>query len=79
MEAYADDACVSEVGSLLVSSAEEAKCIDLLVGTALGSKTAEILSYQAGACLPSTSEIIGVAETERAVTFCCAPDPEMPK
>jgi hypothetical protein len=79
VEVYADDVCMSEAASLLVSSDEEAKCIDLLVGTALGSKSAEILSYQTGACLPSTSEIVGVAETKRPVTFCCALAAEMPK
>jgi hypothetical protein len=79
VKAYADDACVSEAGSLLVSSDEEAKCTDLLVGTALGSKTAEILSYQSGSCLPSTSEIVGSTATKRPVTFCCVTDPEMPK
>lgn len=79
VKAYADDACVSEAGSLLVSSDEAAKCTDLLVGTSLGSKAAEILSYQSGMCMASTSEIIGSTETKRPVTFCCAPDPEMPK
>jgi hypothetical protein len=76
---YADDACGNERGSLVLPSNDGAKCVDLPTGTALGSQTAEILSYQAGTCTPSTSEIIGAISTGVAVTFCCMPEPEMPK
>ncbi len=71
---YADDACIDEAGSLIIPSNEDAKCVDLPVGTALGSQTAEILSYQEGTCTPSTSEIVGEAVTARPVTFCCVPE-----
>jgi len=54
-------------------SNEAAKCVDLTVGMALGSKTAEILSYQPGTCAPSTSEISGELELQRPVTYCCVP------
>lgn len=75
---YADDACGNERASLVVSSSEGAKCVDLLEGSALGSKTAEVLSYQAGTCVPSTSEVIGEIMLKRAVTYCCAPNPPVP-
>lgn len=70
---YADDACIDGRGDLVLSSNEDTKCVDLAVGTALGSKTAEILSYQAGTCAPSTSEILGELELHRPVTYCCVP------
>jgi len=72
---YADDACGNERGSIVLPSNEDAKCVDLPVGTALGSKTAEILSYQAGTCAPSKSEIVGELELSRPVTYCCVPPP----
>jgi hypothetical protein len=76
---YADDACTDGRGDLvLLSSNEGAKCVDLSVGTALGSKTAEILSYQAGTCAPSTSELIGDVKLERPVTYCCVPPLPIP-
>ncbi|HRI71037.1 MAG TPA: hypothetical protein PK156_42690 [Polyangium sp.] len=70
---YADDACTDTRGDMMLLSNEAAICVDLTVGTALGSKTAEILSYQAGICAPSTSEIIGELELKRPVTYCCLP------
>jgi hypothetical protein len=70
---YADDACGNERGSIVLPSNEDAKCVDLPVGTALGSKTAEILSYQEGICAPSKSEIVGELELQRPVTYCCLP------
>ena len=70
---YADNACTVGRGDLVLSSNEGAKCVDLSMGTALGSKTAEILSYQAGICAPSTSEVVGDVKLERPVTYCCVP------
>lgn len=78
VRAHSDNACNNEAGSFLLSSEESEKCVDLLVGTSLGSKSAEVVSYQAGSCVPSISEITGESKTERAVTFCCMPDLEMP-
>jgi hypothetical protein len=75
---YSDDVCGNERGSLVVSSSEGAKCVDLLEGTALGSKTAEVLAYQAGTCAPSTSEVLGEIVTDRAVTYCCIPAAPVP-
>ena len=70
---YADDACTDARGSIELSSVDASQCLDLPVGTALGSKTAEILSYQAGTCASSTSKIVGELELERPVTYCCLP------
>lgn len=70
---YSDDVCDNERGSLVLSSSEGEKCVDLLEGSAIGSKMAEILTYQPGTCAPSTSEVIGETTQKRAVTYCCIP------
>lgn len=70
---YADDACADARGSIEVSSVDALQCLDLPVGTALGSKTAEILTYEVGTCAPSTSEVVGELELKRPVTYCCVP------
>jgi len=76
---FADDTCGDERASVVLPSNEGAKCVDLPIGTALGSQTAEVLSYQPGSCVASMSEIVGEAKTERAVTYCCAPETDVPK
>jgi hypothetical protein len=58
---------------MMLISTDAAQCIDLAVGTALGSKTAEVLSYQPGTCAPSTSELLGEVAFEHPVTYCCVP------
>lgn len=70
---YADDACTNERGNVMLASTDAAQCIDLAIGTALGSKTAEVLSYQPGTCAPSTSEVLGEVTLEHPVTYCCVP------
>lgn len=75
---YSDDGCGNVRGSVVLPSNQEAKCTDLPVGTALGSKTAEIISYQAGTCTPSKSEVIGDIQTDTPVTYCCMPLLDIP-
>lgn len=70
---YADDACTDERGNMTLTSTDAAQCIDLAGGTALRSKTAEVLSYQPGACAPSTSEVLGEVTLKHPVTYCCVP------
>ncbi|WP_170229743.1 hypothetical protein [Polyangium fumosum] len=61
-----------------LSSNGGTKCVDLLSGAAVGSKTAEILSYDAGACQPSGGEIVGETFTAWPVTYCCLAEPTPP-
>lgn len=70
---YVDDACTDERGNVMLASTDAGQCIDLPIGTALGSKTAEVVSYQPGACIPSTSELLGEVKVEHPVTYCCVP------
>lgn len=70
---YANDACTDERGNMMLTSTDAAQCIDLAVGTALGSKTAEVLAYQPGTCAPSTSEVLGEVTFAHPVTYCCVP------
>jgi hypothetical protein len=45
--------------------------LDLDWGTALGSKTAEVISYQPGACAPSGGELTGTISTKDPAVLCC--------
>jgi hypothetical protein len=71
--AYGNSTCTQPAGFLVLSSDEPTKCTDLLSGTALGSKAAQQLSYQPGACQPSGGELMGQKYTDDAVLFCCRP------
>jgi len=70
---YADDACTDTLGDMVLSSSEDTKCVDVMAGTALGSKRAEVLSYLPGTCAPSTSEVLGEVTFKHPVTYCCVP------
>ncbi|UQA58765.1 hypothetical protein [Polyangium aurulentum] len=73
--AYADAACSDLRTSNLVSSGEPESCFDLIAGTALGSKRAEIVSYTPGTCAPGGGEIVGEKLTMGPATLCCLAEP----
>ncbi|KYF94126.1 hypothetical protein BE20_07385 [Sorangium cellulosum] len=58
---YSDGACAEQVASTLISS----------MGVGLGSKSAEIVAVDPGACAPSGGEPIGALEPAAPSTFCC--------
>jgi hypothetical protein len=72
--AYSDGACGKELTSMTITSTLTDACVNVPLGAALGSKTAEIVSYQAGTCTPSGGEVIGEPLTEWPVTYCCLPE-----
>jgi len=74
VKVYSDAACGNERGSLVLTSSDGEKCVDLITGTALGSKTAELLSSHSGICQPSGGEVIGEAIIGVPVTYCCVPE-----
>jgi hypothetical protein len=74
--AYSDSLCAQEVAMLILSTAEPAKCTDLLSGSALGSKTAEVLSHEPGTCQPSGGELLGDTFKKDPIALCCLPEPQ---
>jgi hypothetical protein len=71
-DVFGDSTCSSVRGTVvLLSSVPEGGCVDLPPGTALGSKKAEVLAYQAGACAHSGGDLIGAVTREGPSTFCC--------
>jgi hypothetical protein len=74
VRAFADHACGNERGSLVLASGDGERCVDLMSGTALGSKSAEVLGSATGIYAPSDSEVVGEVETGLAVTYCCLPE-----
>jgi hypothetical protein len=69
-----DGACGHELTSMILPSDEPSKCNDLFSGAPLGSKTAEVLSYQSGTCQPSGGDLVGGIITEVPVALCCIPE-----
>ena len=71
VQVFSDNACGAALDSTLVSSNIGSSCQDLLTGVALGSKTAEVVLTEAGACPPTGGEPIGDVEPNEPATFCC--------
>jgi hypothetical protein len=59
-----------------VASDEPAKCVDLLSGEALGSKSAKLVIDTPGVCAPSGGAPSGGVAPAHPVTVCCDPEPE---
>jgi hypothetical protein len=72
---YSDNACGVQGGSTVVKAGPVPNCVDLAPGDALMGKTAEILDYQPGTCLPEGAEAIGEVLLADARTFCCLEPP----
>lgn len=72
---FKDGACNQVAASVMVS-AEQGACVDLLNGTALGSKSAFFIVDQPGSCAPSGGGPAGGLATADPVTLCCQPDPD---
>lgn len=70
---YKDGACGQAAASVMVST-EQGGCVDLLNGTALGSKSASLIFDQPGSCAPSGGALAGDLEPADPVTLCCQPD-----
>ncbi|WP_437663862.1 hypothetical protein [Sorangium sp. So ce1182] len=67
---YSDGACAEQVASTLVSS-RAPFCGVTPPGVALGSKSAEVVAVEPGACAPSGGEAIGQVLPAEPSTFCC--------
>lgn len=66
VEVFSDDACVTSLGSVLVSSDKPAACVNVPAGSPLGSKSATPPVYTAGTCAPTLTKSV-------SVTLCCLP------
>jgi len=79
VSAYSDGVCGQMVASLMVAL-DQAACVDLLNGTGLASKSAELIVDKPGACTASGGEPSGVVEPVGPLTLCCQKAiPEPPK
>lgn len=72
--AFSDGACSQFAVGVVVSS-EAAFCGTISPGTALGSKSASVVSFDPGACEPTGGEPTGSVALLGAATFCCRPEP----
>lgn len=53
------------------------RCFHLPAGTALGSKSAELVVDKLGTCAPSGGELLGAIEPLVPVTLCCQPETDL--
>ena len=74
---FKDGACDQVAASVMVS-AEQGACVDLLNGTAIGSKSASFILDQPGNCAASGGGPVGGLDLADPVTLCCQPDPGPP-
>lgn len=65
-----DSTCTQQVGSVMATTAEPG-CVDLPMGTALGSTHASFVTQEAGACTPDGGNAGGTVEPAAPVTLCC--------
>ncbi|WP_434042139.1 MULTISPECIES: hypothetical protein [Sorangium] len=75
--AFSDGACSEFVVGVVVSS-EAPICSGIVPGTALGSKSASVISFEPGACEPTGGEPTGGIALRGAATFCCLHEPPVP-
>ncbi|MDI1450805.1 hypothetical protein [Polyangium sp. 6x1] len=55
-----------------VSAGMIAPCHDVMPGAPLSGKTADLLNYTKGTCMPSGGEVVGDLVLANAATVCCA-------
>ncbi|WP_438023315.1 hypothetical protein [Sorangium sp. So ce233] len=72
--AFRDEACSQFTVGVVVSS-EAPFCGGIVPGTALGSKSASVVSFEPGGCEPTGGEPTGGVALLGAATFCCRPAP----
>ncbi|WP_437671085.1 hypothetical protein [Sorangium sp. So ce131] len=72
--AFSDGACSQFVVGVVVSS-EAPICNGVVPGTALGSKSAQVVHLDPGSCEPTGGDLTGDVELIGAATFCCRHDP----
>ncbi|MDI1476429.1 hypothetical protein [Polyangium sp. y55x31] len=63
--------CTIEEAAFNVSSGMSSPCHDLMAGTQLLGKSAEVLDYMKGACTPSGGDVEGEVVLTDPVTVCC--------
>jgi hypothetical protein len=68
---FSDSECSSMLDFHVVSSDDAALCRDLSIGVGLGSKSAEIVTSDPGACDPIGGIVVGEVEPIEPETFCC--------
>ena len=73
-----DAACASPIAAVTVAPGQPA-CVDVPSGVALGSKEASFSVDETGKCAPTGGEPVGELAPAGPVTFCCQPDPALPR
>lgn len=70
-----DPACTVMPTDIYVTTGMPFGCQDLPVGMGLGSKSAEIYSYERGSCKPTGGSMTGTLGLSKPTTFCCLAKP----
>ncbi|MEZ4297015.1 MAG: hypothetical protein R3B70_18765 [Polyangiaceae bacterium] len=70
MSVFSDGGCKNLIGAITLSSAVGDGCMDLVPGTALGSKTGSLTLSKPGTCTPRGGSV-GEVVPAMPVTLCC--------
>ncbi|MDI1478568.1 hypothetical protein [Polyangium sp. y55x31] len=65
-------ACTDYQAGAQITAGMVAPCTDLMPGTQLSGKTAELLNHTKGTCTPSGGEPVGELTLDKPMTVCCA-------
>jgi len=68
---HGDATCSTLQGSLVVTTGQEPKCLDLTIGAGLAAKSATLLTYEPSTCTPEGGQAVGDLVLLDARTFCC--------
>jgi hypothetical protein len=68
---WSSQGCSQIVITRAISAGMIAPCADIMPGTQLSGKTAELLHYTKGTCTPSGGEVVGELSLDKPVTVCC--------
>jgi hypothetical protein len=71
--AYSDDTCMSAPVASVLADSSAPKCLDVISGSALRSKSASSPTYTPGICTPSGGDPMGSVVPVDPFTLCCIP------
>ncbi|MDC0742570.1 hypothetical protein [Polyangium mundeleinium] len=69
--AFGAPACTDYQTGGQVTAGMTAPCNDVMPGAPLSGKTAELLNYTKGTCIPSGGEVVGELSLDKPITVCC--------
>jgi hypothetical protein len=74
-DAHTTTTCEGMSAGTFASSNDPPQCVDIMPGVELSGKTAEVFSYEKGACTPSGGDPVVDVKLDGPTTLCCLAEP----